>query len=134
MCIKINKTFTSSLIVSVMLSGCATIFQGSTQDFTPVTINDASKKTLCAAKNEEGYWNNMFPMQATDIHRDGNTMTVTCENEKQKGTVTVQPKFQGAYLVLDLLLDMCIISCFVDGISNSFYDYPAATVVNMVDK
>jgi hypothetical protein len=61
-------------------------------------------------------------------------MNVVCENDTQQGISNVEPKFQGAYLVLDLLLDICIISCTVDGINNSFYDYPASVVVPMFDK
>lgn len=119
-------------VLLMILSGCATIFEGSRQDFTVTPINDASKNTLCTARNEEGVWPNLMPFQATNIHRDGNTMSVVCENEVQKGVANVEPKFQGAYLVLDLLLDLCIISCIVDGVNNSFYDYPASVVVPMM--
>lgn len=120
--------------ISLSLSGCATIFEGSTQDFTVTPINDTSKSTLCIARNEEGVWPNIMPFQATNIHRDGNTMSVVCENDHQKGVTNVEPRFQGAYLVLDLLLDLCIISCPVDGINNSFYAYPASAVVPMLQK
>jgi len=119
---------------TVLLSGCATIFEGAHQDFTVTPTNDSSKKTLCTVRNEEGVWPNLVPFQATNIHRDGNTMSVVCENDIQKGISNVEPKFQGAYLVLDLLLDICIISCTVDGINNSFYDYPASVIVPMFDK
>jgi hypothetical protein len=119
---------------ALLLSGCATMFEGSTQDFTVTPIHDNSKNTLCTARNEEGVWPNIIPFQPTNIHRDGNTMNVVCENDTQQGISNVEPKFQGAYLVLDLLLDICIISCTVDGINNSFYDYPASVVVPMFDK
>jgi hypothetical protein len=61
-------------------------------------------------------------------------MSVVCENDHQKGVTNVEPRFQGAYLVLDLLLDLCIISSPVDGINNSFYAYPASAVVPMLQK
>jgi hypothetical protein len=118
----------------LLLTGCATMFEGSRQDFTVTPTSDNSKNTLCIARNEEGIWPNLVPFQATNIHRDGNTMNVVCENDLQKGISNVEPKFQGAYLVLDLLLDFCIISCPIDGINNSFYDYPASVVVPMMDK
>jgi hypothetical protein len=109
--------------LGMLLSGCATMFEGSTQDFTVTPIHDNSKNTLCTARNEEGVWPNIIPFQATNIHRGGNTMNVVCENDTQQGISNV-----------DLLLDICIISCTVDGINNSFYDYPTSVVVPMFDK
>jgi hypothetical protein len=34
---------------------------------------------------------------------------------------SVSPSFSGAYLALDLVFDLCIISCIVDGANNAFY-------------
>lgn len=58
-------------------------------------------------------------------------MPVSCENPLQKGVVTVEPAFQGHYLTLDLLLDLCIVSCIVDGANNAWYKYPSAIEVPM---
>lgn len=47
-----------SIVVSVtLLSGCATMFNGSTQSLTITTANDkAREKTTCNIINEEGSW------------------------------------------------------------------------------
>lgn len=119
---------------ALSLIGCAAMFDGSHQDLTVMTTNDKSDNTLCVASNEEGTWTNIMPAQAKEIEKDGNTLSVRCENPTQLGVGTSESKFQGEYLVLDLLLDYCIISCWVDGISNSFYQYPSSIVIPMKDK
>jgi hypothetical protein len=117
-----------------LLSSCASMFQGSHQNLTVATINDKMPdKTRCNIKNEEGVWT-AAPNSAVNIHRDGNNMEIQCENEVQSGINHVDPEFDGAYLGLDLLLDLCIISCIVDGVSNSFYEYPSFITVPMKEK
>jgi hypothetical protein len=121
-------------LVTLYLSGCATIFEGTTQSFMIRTARDNAKDTLCSAVNEEGNWPSLIPLEATNIRRDGNTLLVKCENDAQKGALNVEPNFKGAYIFLDALLDFCTISCVVDAFSNSFYEYPSMVVVPMLDK
>lgn len=116
-----------------LLSGCASMFQGANQNITVATINDKHvDKTRCNIKNEEGTWNTA-PNSAISIHRDGNNMKIQCDNDMQTGTNHVDPDFNGGYLGLDLLLDLCIISCVVDGANNAFYQYPSFITVPMKD-
>ena len=116
------------------LSGCASMFSGSTQNITIATINDKNvNRTRCNIRNEEGAWT-AAPNSAVSIHRDGNTMDIQCENDSQNGLTHTDPDFNGGYLGLDLILDLCIISCVVDGVNNSFYQYPAFITVPMTDK
>jgi hypothetical protein len=59
-------------------------------------------------------------------------MEVQCENELQKGILQIDPIFDGKYLFGDIvLLDLCTISCIIDGINNSFYEYPQSATVSM---
>lgn len=117
-----------------LLSGCATMFNGTSQNLNVATINDKNiSETRCSIRNEEGAWQ-AAPNSAVSIHRDGNDTQIQCENPQQTGTASVLPSFSAGYLVLDLILDACIISCVVDGISNSFYEYPQFVSVNMFDK
>lgn len=120
------------LILGVLvLSGCAKIFEGSSQNITIATMNDTfPDKTRCKMTNEEGSWT-AAPNIAASIHKDGNNLDINCDNDDQSGEAHIEPKFQGAYLGLNLLVDLCIISCWVDGISNSFYEYPAFIPVQM---
>jgi hypothetical protein len=118
----------------LMLSGCAKLFEGSSQNITIATMNDAlPDKTRCNMTNEEGAWT-AVPNIAVSIHKDGNNLDINCNNDDQLGEAHVEPKFQGAYLGLNLLVDLCIISCWVDGISNSFYEYPTFIPVPMKTK
>jgi hypothetical protein len=117
-----------------LLVGCASIFQGTHQNLTVATINDkVPDKTRCKITNEEGAWI-AAPNASVSIDRDGNKMTIQCENEQQSGVNQIEPEFEGAYLGLDLLLDLCIISCIVDGVNNAFYQYPSFVTVMMADK
>lgn len=120
------------IILSVLvLSGCAKLFEGSSQNITISTMNDTlPDKTRCNLTNEEGSWA-AVPNIAASIHRDGNNLDINCDNDDQFGEAHIEPKFQGAYLGLDLFVDLCIISCWVDGISNSFYEYPTFIPVQM---
>ncbi|MDP3876451.1 MAG: hypothetical protein Q8Q50_05675 [Methylobacter sp.] len=121
-------------VCAALISGCASMFQGANQNLTISTLNDSNvDKTRCSVKNEEGSWD-AAPNSAVSIHRDGNIMDIHCENDLQTGMSQLEPKFDGGYLALDLLLDACIISCIVDGVSNSFYEYPQSAIVSMREK
>lgn len=124
-----------SLVTSIaLLTGCATMFNSTSQNVNIAAINDKNaSKTRCNLRNEEGSWQ-AAPNSSVSIHRDGNDMEIQCDNEKQSGSTHVSPSFNGGYLVLDLILDACIISCVVDGVSNSFYEYPQFVSVSMTDK
>ncbi|MDD5036945.1 MAG: hypothetical protein PHE55_19640 [Methylococcaceae bacterium] len=101
---------------------------------TVATIDDhATEQTRCNLKNEEGSWTTP-PHSVTKIHRDGNAMKIQCENDAQVGKQSVTPEFDGSYLGLDLLLDLCLISCIVDGARDAFYEYPVFVTVPMKDK
>jgi hypothetical protein len=118
------------------LSGCATVFQGGYQQFTVHTVDDKMPRaTQCSIANEEGEWKALANI-TTLIHRDGNEMDIKCENDEQVGTSTIKPRFQGLWLVLDIVWDYCILtaSCIIDGATNSFYEYPNAGSVEMKSK
>ncbi len=116
------------------LTGCASMFQGTSQNITVATINDKNvTQTRCNIKNEEGAWT-AAPNSAVSVHRDGNSMEIQCENELQNGLSHAEPDFNGGYFGLDLLLDLCTISCIVDGANNAFYQYPAFITVPMTEK
>ncbi|NTW44717.1 MAG: hypothetical protein HGB14_09870 [Anaerolineaceae bacterium] len=131
-----NNLWNSVLTVACisLLSGCASMFQGSHQNLTIATINDKKPdNTRCEVTNEEGKWTTA-PNAAVSIHRDGNNMSIECKNDFQSGATYVDPQFNGAYLGLDLLLDLCIISCIVDGVNNAFYEYPQFVTLPLKDK
>ena len=123
----------SAIVASTSVTGCATIFEGPTQNFKINTVNDtASRDTRCNVTNEEGTWGTYADGGMT-IHRDGNPMKVECRNDTQVGVTEVEPRFQAEYLVLDIIWDACILtlSCVIDGVNNSFYEYPPSVDVYM---
>ncbi len=127
-----NKTIIATSIA--LLSGCATMFDGSTQSLAITTANDkAPEKTTCNIINEEGSWQTMGGNSMTTIHRDGNTMTIKCDNPYQGGLSTLEPNFSGGYLVLDLFTAWGI-GLFVDAGTNALYSYPSMAIVGMMDK
>ncbi len=123
------------LVTICLQSSCASMVNGSHQDLTVETVNDtASSKTECVIKNEEGTWN-ARSNSTVSIHRDGNSMEIQCSNELQTGMNSIEPKFNGGLLAADFIyLDLCIISCVIDGVTNAFYEYPSGVTVPMVDK
>ena len=115
----------------IMTTGCATMFNGTSQNVSVSPMGMLSDKTVCTLENEEGKWN-AAPNISVSIHRDGNPMDVQCNNDLQHGQSKVEPSFDGGYIIMDVLLDWGIISGSVDAYNNSFYDYPTQIVVPMM--
>ena len=116
-----------------LLSGCATLIEGSTQNLTVSTMNDVKpEKTLCNITNEEGNWQTTGGNTSTVVHRDGNTMTVSCENDSQRGIAHLEPSFSSYYFIVDTL--SCGVGLFVDATTNAFYTYPPTAIVGMHNK
>jgi len=130
------KKAVPAIALAMTLSGCATVFDGSNQDFVVNTVGDKDPNdTRCTIVNEEGSWKGL-PNSTMSIHRDGNQMTIDCENDTQEGVATLDPRFQAEWLLLDILWDACILtaSCIIDGVNNAFYEYPSSVSVDMQDK
>jgi hypothetical protein len=118
-----------------LLTGCASMFNGTTQTFSVATSNDKVQElTHCNIVNEEGSWQ-APPNQTSTIHRDGNVMSINCDNTYQSGTNYVHPKFDGGYLLLDILTGYgMVIGIALDSFNNAFYSYPTFVSVAMQDK
>ncbi len=120
----------SVLLPALALTGCATLFQGTHQGVTLVSTGHRPVEADCRLTNEEGSYTGALNTTVS-VHRDGEPLTVVCEGEDHRGMVSVQPSFEGQYLLLDLIFDYCIISCIVDGVNNAFYSYPPTIFVPM---
>ena len=128
----INKTIIATSIA--LLSGCATIGNGSTQSLAITTVNDKTpEKTTCNITNEEGSWQTTGSNATTTIHRDGNTMMIKCDNPYQKGLSMLEPTFSRKYVQLDLFFTS-VIGVLVDAGTNAFYSYPSTVIIGMIDK
>jgi len=120
-----------SLFVFSFLQGCATVYHGSHQDLRITTSSNKQVfDTSCTVNNEEGQW-----VASVDknfkIHRDGTLLNIECKNSSQIGKASFKPKFETYFLMVDLLLDLCVVSCWVDGLNNSWYKYPGYVIVEM---
>jgi hypothetical protein len=122
------------LLSTLLLVSCATVFNGPNDRTRIATTNNQDyDNTDCQLINEEGVWY-ASPNVSVKYHRDGNAMTISCENTIQKGHIIVDPDFDGGYMVINFLVDFCIVSCTIDAITNSFYDYPDFISVRMKNK
>jgi hypothetical protein len=88
------------------------------------------RETVCSISNEEGLWT-AAPIAPITIQRDGNPMLVHCENKTQIGAQLVEPDFFDKYVFQDLMLDLCLPACIIDGLNNAFYQYPTHVSVDM---
>ena len=116
-------TLLNYLIITFFVTGCATMSNSSIDNVRVVTFDDNSKDTKCNLHNGKGHWSNVSPQQSLWVHRDGNDLIADCSNDTQTGTGSEDAVFKNDYLTQDILLDLCIISCFVDGSNKAWYDY-----------
>ncbi len=120
------------MLTAILLSGCVTLAQGTTQDILIVPVNSiASSPTQCTLTNEEGQWV-ILPKQKSLIHRDGHMLRVECNNASEIGIATVRPHFYANLLMADIFFDLCIISCWWDGANNAWFGYPDYISVEML--
>jgi hypothetical protein len=116
------------------LTGCASVNGNMHQNVFVNTLHDTSKNTECRLKNEEGEYSGKAGGYIS-IHTDGNNLDVSCENETQIGKTSIEPDFRYDYLMINIILiDACIISCWIDGINNAFYYYKSNIYVSMEPK
>ena len=121
------------MIAALTLTGCATINNGGTQDFTIKTTNDKNfRTTICRLNNEEGKWQ-ATPASIVTIHRDGNDLNISCENEQQTGLFSVPPTFNVGSMIADIIF-LCTGCLVIDAATNAFYEYPEKVEIPMIDK
>ena len=117
-----------SLLTMSMASGCASISRGSMQQ---VHVNAYDSKTNnivaadCFLSNDEGIVYTKSN-KSTLVGRDKDPMTVHCHTDALAGKTVVDGQVNGGYVIADFfLVDFCILSCWVDGLSGAWAEYPA---------
>jgi hypothetical protein len=115
------------LLAVSMISGCASVSRGSKQQ---VRLNAYDVRTNnviaadCFLTNDEGITYSKSN-KSTVIGRDKDPLTVYCHTDSFAGKSTIEGKINGGFLAADFfLLDFCIISGWVDGLSGSWAEYP----------
>lgn len=108
------------------------MFNGTEQQFSISTVNDKQQiTTRCHLSNKLGSWVTN-PNLTLKIYRDSEPLTISCDNEKQTGTASIQPNYSGGLFALDLI-GTGLIGIFVDSSNKSLYEYTTPSTVTMQD-
>lgn len=121
----------------VAVSGCASIMRGGKQQ---VHVNAYDAKTgeirlaNCLLANDEGTFRTLSS-RSVIVERDKDYLTVDCQTEELAGRTMVDGKINWGYVALDFfVVDLCLISCWIDGLSGSWAEYPTMIDVPMDPK
>ena len=124
------------LVIAFMVTGCATVFNGTMTDVTILTRFDKDQdNTYCTLTNEEGSWGTSVGVPAS-VHRDGENLFVSCENGTQTGTTSAKSSLEGGYIAANLIVGGGIlfpITTLIDAGTNAAFEYPSVISVRMRD-
>ncbi|MFT7008196.1 MAG: hypothetical protein ACJAXJ_002735 [Colwellia sp.] len=117
-----------------LVSGCASIKQGKEQVVSLSTLNNSDiSNTVCTLKNDDGEWQ-VSGEKSILVSRDGDPLQVVCENSAQQGSAEFIAEFGYKWLAYNAIIDLCTISCAVDGVNGAFYQYPEELQIVMEEK
>jgi hypothetical protein len=120
-------------IGAILLSGCAYMSGGSHEKLLIATLRNKSlEETHCTLQNDRGQWSGQ-PDRFINIKRDSSPVKVVCKNPWQSGEAKIKPQFKVATLVLNILIDYCILSCVVDSQTRAFFEYKGPVFITMKD-
>lgn len=120
----------STAILALALTGCASTINGSDQTIVIETLDDVGH-TTCVAGNDEGTYRARAGA-AMKVKRSSGDLIVRCENRQQVATTVIESDLEWWYYPIDfVLLDLCLISCWVDTGTGNIYEYPKRTTVLM---
>ena len=132
---KLNLLFTVVLSGSILMTGCASMIEGSTQSvaLTPIKNGIINNKATCTASNKKGSWvtaggGSVILKKASD------DLQVRCvDNETNVVGMQTAPKSTkvGWAVANFFLWDFCTISCLIDFGTGSIYEYPSQVQVQM---
>lgn len=130
-----TKTITVFLTTAI-LSGCATMFQGTDQTVNIMLQGTEDRLSECVLSSDEGTWFAEGRSDTVIIDRSYDDLSVRCQNETQQGSVNVKSQFQFEWLAADILWDLCIItlSCPIDALTEAYAEYPEHIIVPMIAK
>lgn len=123
-----KKKLTFCLSTLVLLSGCASIIEGSTTRVNVLTQDN--KPASCNLKNERGAWSALTPGSAT-IKRSKTDLNISCTDQATgaKGSKVVESDTET--WIFGNLLFGGIIGGIVDFSTGSAWDYPKDITVPM---
>ncbi len=116
------------LLAVLWVSGCAAVFRGSTQQ---VHVNAYDAKTNdatpadCFLSNDEGIVYTRSN-RSVIVGRDKDPMDFFCHTDTLAGKTKVEGSINVGFVAVDFfIIDACLVSCFVDGLSGAWAEYPS---------
>lgn len=120
----------------IVSTGCATMVNGTTDEVNIHAVKSDVQTSCSLILDDEikGQWEQNGQLESFELERSSDDIRIECISENNKKTkYKVEPKFDDDFLVLDLLVDLCIISCPIDLITGAFYDYPKTITVEATE-
>ena len=116
-------------LLVVPLVGCANIVRGTYQQIhigAYDTRTDELVAADCRLSNDEGTVRTKSN-RTVKVGRDKDSLRVDCSTDDLAGQTVVDGRVNMGFLAVNFfLIDGCIISCFVDGLSGAWAEYPAS--------
>lgn len=132
-----NAGLVSLLIFALVASGCASIVRGDEQKLQIKAYDVKSNRIVnadCVVTNDDG----KYIVNTDDsvvVKRDKDRLDVKCENDTLKGESFTNGHIHFGYVAVDFfLMDLCLISCWIDGLSGSWAEYDTTINVPMEPK
>ena len=113
--------------LGMILSGCATIVNGTTQSISISTASVVGAR--CTLVNSEGTWYVTTPGSAV-VHKTKNDLDITCTMAGYEDAHRVVPSKFNATTAGNIIAGG-LVGIAVDAASGANYEYPAETVIEM---
>lgn len=128
------KTAVAAVLIFI-ISGCASIMEDSTSEVYIGAYDDDGDhvKANCTVSNDEGTIRTRSNRHVK-LQNDKDDIKVECRGKdgSRGETVTSAASVSGGYWAINFfLIDLCIISCWVDGMSGSWVNMPSRIEVSM---
>ncbi len=115
------------LVTLGLLTGCATIVEGTKQH---VWITTIPSKSTCTLKNEKGEWELKQTPGTATVTRSSHYLLVTCRKKGYKPTSKkLSPKFNGG--MIGNAVFGGIIGAGVDAADGATYSYPSVVKIRL---
>lgn len=126
--------FIAAASLPFLISGCATVLQGTTDEITLVLHGDPQKQASCTLSDENSIEVALEAGVPLSITRTSDDLTIECKQGDSSLEHQVHSSFSSAWLLTNFLMDFCIITCPVDLATGAFYDYPNEVVISFGDE
>lgn len=123
--------------ILAMTTGCASIVSDDTANVYIGAYNNQGEPVHanCLITNDEGVYRTASNRHVK-MAKDKDDISVDCQNKTHSGqTVSSDASVSWGYWAADFfLIDLCLISCWVDGLSGSWVKMPTSIDVAMDEK